>query len=77
MKVQWEPKDIVPGRRYSREGIGEAFQIGYLATEESDARYVSISSADGMVSAPATKEAMANELTEHAYLPVELLGATK
>lgn len=73
MKVQWEEKDIVAGRRYSREGLRETWQIGYLSGDLSEARYVSISMVDGMVTLPLTKAQMAENLTEHGYLPVELL----
>ena len=73
MKVIWEVKDITPGRRYSKEGIGEKWIIGYLADQNGAARYVSVSDQDGMVTASKTKEQMAIDLTECGYLPVEVL----
>lgn len=73
MKVIWEEKDITPGRRYTKEGIGEKWIVGYLSGALGDARYVSVSDQDGMVTEPRTKEQIAQILTDNGYLPVELL----
>lgn len=75
MKVTWEPKDIQCGRKYTREGMAETWMIGFLATEEGAARYVSISNQDGMVTKAETKEAMAELLTKNEYLPTEICSA--
>ena len=73
MKVIWKAEDIVPGRRYSKEGIKEEWIIGYLSNNYGDNRYVSISDQDGMVTAGTDKESLAARLTEGGYIPVELL----
>lgn len=73
MRVTGEEKDIVPGRRYGRDGLSETLQIGFLASEDSAARYVSVSNSDGMVTAPRTKSDLAEALTNERYVPVELL----
>ncbi len=73
MKVTWEEKDITPGRKYSKEGMGEKWIIGFLSNVDGAERYVSVSDQDGMVTAPRTKEQMAQTLTEDSYMPVELL----
>lgn len=41
------------------------------------ARYVSVSSSDGMVTEACTKEQMAHQLTDSGYLPIELLSFTR
>lgn len=73
MKVTWEAKDIWPGRRYSKPGIGEQWILGYISDMDGPARYISVSDRDGMATDPRTKEQIAQLLTEHGYLPVELL----
>lgn len=73
MKIIWEEGDITPGRRYSKVGLGENWIIGFLQDAMRDARYVSISDRDGMVTLPCTKQEMAVMLTREGYLPVELL----
>jgi hypothetical protein len=76
MKVTWEADDIVPGRRYSKKGIGEKWIIGYLSDVAGEGRYVSVSDRDGLVTSPGTKEYLANALNEEGYLPVELIEGT-
>lgn len=73
MKVEWEAEDIVPGRRYGKEGLREKWVIGYLSFADGQERYVSISDQDGMVTEPKAKEQMARNLTENGYLPLELI----
>lgn len=73
MKVIWEEKDIRPGRRYSKPGIGETWIVGFLADATTECASVSISAQDGMVTGPRTKEQLAQLLTEQGYLPTELL----
>jgi hypothetical protein len=73
MKVTWEPDDITPGRRYSKKGLRERWIIGYLAELDGPSRYVSVSESDGMVTQARTKEEVARMLTQHGYLPLELL----
>ena len=72
MKVEWEAKDIRPGRRYRKEGCGEVWLIGYLAADDTQGRYVSISECDGMVTSGSTKDGLAAMLTAGRYLPVEI-----
>jgi len=73
MKVIWGAEDIKPGRRYSKHGIEETWMIGYISAVDGPVRYVSVSDQDGMVTEPSTKEDLARSLTEHDYLPMELL----
>ena len=73
MKCIWEEKDIRTGRRYSRPGLGEDWIIGYLSAADNDRRYCSISTADGLVTAPRSKREFADHLTKEDYLPVELI----
>lgn len=75
MKIIWETQDIVAGRSYSREGIGETWLIGYLSYEDSRACYVSVSQSDGLVTPPMTPEEMAGMLTQEGYIPSEVLKA--
>lgn len=76
MKVTWEASDIKAGRRYSKPGISEIWMIGYLAGADEPNRWVSISSEDGMVTLPYTREQMAESLTNAEYLPVEVMEHT-
>ena len=71
--VTWEEKDIVFGTRYGRIGLNEEWLIGYMGCSEGPARYVSISTADGMVTEAITKAAFAARLTENKYIPINLL----
>ena len=74
MKVTWDAEDINPGRRYRKNIDSEEWIIGYLSGSASgSSRYVSISTRDGLVTDPQTKEQLAQLLTENNYLPVELL----
>lgn len=73
MRVIWEASDIQCGRRYSKAGIGEKWIIGYIPSMTGEARYVSVSDQDGMVTEPRAREQIAQILTENEYLPVELL----
>lgn len=74
MKVTWEEKDIICGRTLGKEGLNEQWLIGYRVTPPGDyKRYVTISLSDGLVSDPSTKEHLAGMLTDHGYLPKELM----
>lgn len=73
MKVEWESSDIKPGRRYGKPQTAERWVIGYLAGEDSQERYVSISLSDGMVTKPKFRETLAASLNKEGYQPEELL----
>lgn len=73
MKVEWEPDDIIPGRRYGRNGLNEVWLIGYLAEANAPRKFVSISMFDGLVTRALTCEELAAELTHAGYVPVEIL----
>lgn len=73
MKVIWEEADIKPGRTYGKPTIKERCIIGFIASEDSEKRYVTTSLSDGMVGPPHTKRELAISLTESGYLPGELL----
>lgn len=73
MKVTWEAEDIIPGRRYSKPGIQEVWTIGFLAAEQTQVRYVSVSNQDGMVTPPMAKGDLAASLNTSEYIPVELI----
>jgi hypothetical protein len=70
----WEAEDIRPGRRYSKQHIKEIWLIGYRAdADDYEARYVSVSESDGMVTKPYTKEELAAILSEGGYVPINFL----
>lgn len=77
MKVTWEVKDIRAGRRYGKEATAETWLIGYMSSATdigvTDTRWVSVSEVDGTVSLSKTKADLAEILTLHNYLPLELL----
>lgn len=77
MKFIWESSDITPGQKYSREGIGETWMIGYRAEIANGRRYVSVSLNDGLVTEPKTQKELAIELSEQGYVPAEFLGIAK
>lgn len=77
MMFVWESADIKPGRKYSKEGIGETWLIGYRAEISTGRRYVSVSLNDGLVTEPKTQKELAAELSEHGYVPAEFLGVMK
>ena len=78
MKFIWEPEDIRVGRKYSRPDITEEWLIGYLPLPDRyDARYVSISMNDGMVTKCASANEMAADLTRNNYVPIELISQMK
>lgn len=73
MKFIWEESDIKTGRMYSRVDINENWMIGYRSYAVEEARFVSISMVDGMVTAPLNKNEMADMLTRGGYVPIEFL----
>lgn len=73
MKVAWQPQDIRPGRQFGSEHSKERFIIGYVPSAEHPLKYATVSLSDGMVGHSGTKCDMAAYLTEHGYLPAELL----
>lgn len=73
MKVEWEESDIKPGRRYGKPLTAERWVIGFLAGSGNNARFVSISLSDGMVTKPSTLAGLAATLNEGGYQPEELL----
>lgn len=73
MKFVWEESDIKPGRVYSKVGITEQWIIGYVPGLDSKSNRVHISLSDGMVLPPQTAEALAADLTEGGYVPLEYL----
>ena len=77
MQVIWHPSDIRVGRIYGKQGVREKWLIGYRPDVDGPCRFVSISLDDGMVTEPRTDMAMAECLSRHEYLPVELLEAPK
>lgn len=76
MKLIWEEKDIVVGKRYGRYDIGEKWMIGYLPSED-DCRYVSISMDDGMVTNPMTLKDFVTSLNKDNYIPEDILPFIK
>lgn len=75
MRVIWDEDDVKVGRVYGKSGIKEQWLIGYRADLSGDARYVSVSTSDGMVTIPRTKRGMAENLSRNGYSPVEYLLA--
>jgi hypothetical protein len=73
MKVEWQESDIRVGRRFGKPGVRERQMIGYLLPEDGPKELVSISLCDGQVNPMANAEKMAAMLTEHGYVPDELL----
>jgi hypothetical protein len=72
----WRAEDIKPGRRYTKKDTEEVWLIGYRtdAVANYEARYVSVSENDGLVtSPPRTKEDLAKVLNEDGYVPVDIL----
>jgi hypothetical protein len=78
MKVTWETSDIIAGRRIKKPGCGLSgeYIIGYMPEADNTARYVMVALSDGMVSDSVTKLSLANTLTVHGYLPIELTAET-
>jgi len=73
MKIIWEAEDIKPGLRYSKNHTKEVWIIGYRADADNyEARYVSVSENDWMVTSPYTKEDLAKILNESGYMPVQI-----
>ncbi len=71
----WKTEDIRPGRRYTKKDTEEIWIIGYRTDADNyEARYVSISENDGMVTSPPhTKKDLAEILNENNYVPVDIL----
>lgn len=78
MKFIWEERDIIAGRRYTREGISEEWLIGFRA-EAVLARecWVSVSLNDGLVTDLMSKNLLSDELTRNEYVPVEFISYCK
>lgn len=77
MKVTWAEQDVRCGRVFGLPETKERGIIGYDPREEdSHAKYLLVSLADGMVICkPMSKYHIAIRLNEGEYLPVELLEA--
>ncbi len=74
MRIIWEAEDIKPGLRHSKKHTKEIWIIGYRAdADDYEARYVSVSESDGMVTKPYTKEELAVILSEGGYVPISFL----
>ncbi|XAI95975.1 hypothetical protein [Microcystis phage Mwe-JY26] len=78
MKVIWEAEDIIPGRRVSVRKSSEVWLLGYDASiannNGTSARYCMVSLEDGVVIVKnSTKTELAEHLTTHLYLPIEVL----
>ena len=74
MKFIWEESDVLVGRKYSRPDISEVWMIGYRAElGHDDARLVSVSLSDGMVTMALTREEMVDMLNQNSYIPAEFI----
>jgi len=71
----WRAEDIKPGRRYTKKDTEEVWIIGYRTdSDDYEARYVSVSENDGMVTSPPhIKEELAEIFNENNYVPMDLL----
>jgi len=71
----WKAEDIKPGRRYTKKHTEEIWLIGYRTDADNyEARYVSVSENDGLVTSPPhTKAELAEILNENNYVPVDIL----
>jgi len=70
----WKTEDVRPGRRYTKKDTEEIWIIGYRTDiGDYNARYVSVSENDGMVTLPYTKEEFAQVLNANEYVPVDIL----
>jgi len=71
----WKIEDIRPGRRYTKKDTEEVWIIGYRTdSDDYEARYVSVSENDGLVTSPPhTKKDLAEILNETNYVPVDIL----
>lgn len=75
MKIQWEAKDIISGRKYRKPGTGEVWLIGYVGGSTTGRSRVSVSMSDGMVTETHTAVELAKNLTEGGYWPEEFVQA--
>ena len=69
MKIHWEPKDIIPGRKISKNHSLESWMIGW-GIDDSTVYYVIINQIQGEVSRKYTKQSLADYLTEWEYFPI-------
>lgn len=72
MKFIWETGDIYAGRKYSKPNILENWMIGYMSAGKGQ-QYVSVSMSDGLVTAPSSKERLAEILNYEGYIPLEFI----
>lgn len=71
MKVTWEMKDLMPGRRLGKPGREEVWMIGYVAATPQSSL---TSLKDGMVIIFEGKEELLKRLNSSGDIPIELFG---
>lgn len=75
MKVKWESKDIICGRRVTKDKDGEKFILGYDMYEPAKSRFLMVSLKDGMLlKQEQSMVSLAAYLTKEKYLPVEVFN---
>lgn len=72
MRIVWEKKDIVPGRKYRKPNTAETWMIGYMSSRED---CVSVSLSDGLVTSKITRKQAAENLTQEGYVPLEFMDS--